>query len=75
VKAAFKETLKTRAIIPVEGERFGGPYARLRSALHEDAVNLIEEIACFAAVIAAAEIFLVAEEGEPVLASVRSSLP
>jgi hypothetical protein len=62
--------LKTR-----EGERFDRSYAGLRADLHEDAVKPIEEIACFVAVIAAAEIFLVAEEGDPVLTAVRSSLP
>ena len=40
----------------------------------EDAKKLIEEIVCFAAVIAAAESFLVGED-DPVLDAVRSSLP
>ena len=58
-----KHTLKMRGGVPAENV-----------GLRKDAKNLTEEIACFATVIAAAEIFLV-DENDPVLDAVRNSLP
>ena len=58
-----KHTFKMRGGVPAENV-----------GLRKNTKNLTEEIACFATVIAAAEIFLV-DENDPVLDAVRNSLP